>query len=52
MMIGEGNATNNKVLLCWVIVFLIISLLVIYLLEALMELIIYIYNEVRDVDIK
>lgn len=48
-MIGEGNATSAKVTLCSVIVIAIILILTAYVLEAIMQLVCFIYYQCKGV---
>lgn len=52
IMLGEGNSTSTKELLCWVITGLMITVLALYLLHAMMEFVIYAYQARKKVDLR
>jgi hypothetical protein len=52
IMIGEGNQTENKVTLCWIIIGSAVSILVIYILHACFEVFILIYNWAKNTEIR
>jgi type III secretory pathway component EscU len=51
-MIGEGNATQGKLILCSIIAIMLISMLFVYILQALMELWIHLYLLIKEVNLK
>jgi hypothetical protein len=51
-MIGEGNQTQGKVTLCWIIIGSIVSILGLYILYAIFELFIIIYNWAKNTEFR
>ena len=52
IMIGEGNATNEKVTLCYVIIIFMVLILCTYLVESVMQVVCYICLKARDADLR
>lgn len=52
IIIGEGNSTSSKLTLCSIIIYLIVIILVLYLLEAVSQLVFWIYFKTKGEDLR
>jgi hypothetical protein len=52
IIIGEGNSTQGKLTLCSLIIAIIVIILLLYLLEAVSQLVFYVNAKVKEVDLR